>query len=119
MEKKDSSSFIGWLTATLSLISSGVVKSLSSPQIQNLLVNFLEQEAVKFALKKLAIAGGFKAWLITFVVGELVEEGDEHLIEPAFRAVGYQEDKVDGAKVFRKVNNAQSVNQWVDSLDDV
>ena len=85
----------------------------------NWLVEVLKQASVKALLKKLVVSGGLKTWLITFVVGELVEEADEHLIEPAFVLIGFEADKLDGAKVYKKVNNAKDVNEWLDSLGDV
>jgi hypothetical protein len=96
-----------------------VLDKLSSPVIQDALVKLLEREASKFILKKLLISGGVKAWLLSFIVSELIEEADEHLIEPAFRALGYQADKLEGAKIYKKVENANDVNEWVNSLNDV
>ena len=65
------------------------------------------------------ISGGLKAWLVTFLVGELLDEADEHLIEPAFRAVGYVSDTLEGAKIYKKVDNAKDVDEWIDTLNDV
>tara|TARA_R110000764_G_scaffold144421_1_gene232212 strand:- start:55 stop:375 length:321 start_codon:yes stop_codon:yes gene_type:complete len=106
------------LTAKRSLINRAL-DSLSSPAIQDALVKLLEREASRFILKKLLISGGVKAWLLSFIVSELIEEADEHLIEPAFRALGYQADKLEGAKIFKKVDNASDVKEWIDSLDAV
>ena len=96
-----------------------ITEALSSDHIKNIIVFFLEKQAVKVVLKKLLITGGFKAWIITFVVKELIEEMDEHLIEPAFRKVGYVSDKLEGAKVYKRVNNAKNVEDWVDSTADI
>lgn len=102
----------------LNKLLGGLLALLNSEKVQKAILAFLEKEAVKFILKKVVITGGFKIWLITWVVGELVEETDERLIEPAFRKVGFAEDHLDGARVFRKVDNAQNVNDWVNSLND-
>ena len=92
---------------------------LSSPFIQNKIIKFLEKESSKFILKKLLIVGGFKAWLVGFVVEEIVEEADEYLIEPAFRKIGFASDYLEGARIYKKVSNAQDVDEWVDTLGDV
>ena len=96
-----------------------ILSALSSPTVKNYLVSFLQKNAIKYALKKLAIVGGFKAWLISFVIEELIEEADEHLIEPAFRKIGYLGDVADGDKIYRKVKNAQDRDDWRDSIGDV
>lgn len=83
------------------------------------LLNWLEKASIKFILKKLAIAGGFKAWLITFVVGELIEEADEHLIEPAFRKVGFIIEVHEGKKTYAKLINAEDRDTWRDVVRDV
>ena len=89
------------------------------PRLKSGLLKYLEKNAVKFALKKLAIVGGFKAWLIAFVVGELIEEADEHLIEPAFRKVGYLLEVVDGKRIYKRIENAQDRDDWRDHIGDV
>lgn len=107
MDKKVRS-FWGWLLAIL-----------SSSEFKDALVKLLKKNVIKLALKKLAIVGGIKAWLVSFVIEELVEEADEHLIEPAFRKVGYLGDYLDGAKVYKKVLNAEDVDEWLDAINSV
>ena len=83
-------------------------------------LDILNREGIKFLLKKLAwSSGGFRGWLVKFVVEEVVEYGDEKLLEPAFRIVGYGLEVVDGKKIYRKVINAQDIDDWSDSVDDV
>lgn len=79
----------------------------------------LEEKAVKSVLKKLLIVGGWKAWVVKFVVGELIEEADEHLIEPAFRKIGFIKDSLEGKAIYKKVQNAKDVDDWRDTIGDV
>lgn len=82
-------------------------------------VNLLKREAVKAALKKLAISGGIKGWLVTFVVEELIELGDEHILEPLMVKFGYRKSIREGVKVYEKVTNAQNRDDWRDASRDV
>jgi hypothetical protein len=106
------------LTAKRSLINRAL-DQLSSPVIQNALLAILEREATKFILKKIFVGGGLKAWLAIFLAEEVLEFGDDKLIEPAFRAVGYVGDTLGGATVYKKVDNAKDVDEWLDTLNDV
>lgn len=96
-----------------------LVAALTTATNRNYLLDFLQKNAIKMLIKNFAIAGGIKAWLITFVVDHLIDEADEHLIEPAFRAVGYIGDTLDGAKVYKKIKNAEDVETWVDAVNDI
>lgn len=101
-------------------MSWGIVKdALSSEKLQQYILQQLEKNAVKILIKKFLISGGFKGWLVKFVVEELVEEVDEHLLEPAFQIVGYHADTLEGAKIYKKVQDAETVNDWLNSLGDV
>lgn len=115
-KKEKNKSFWGSLYDSLFITFQAILSYLSSTSVKERLVAMIKKEAVKGVLKKLAITGGFKAWLITFVVEELVEEADEHLIEPAFRKIGFLKDRGDGAQVYRKVVNAQNRDDWRDSV---
>lgn len=106
--KPKKSSFLGRL-----------IDALFSVQMKEALMNQLEKLAVKAILKKFVVVGGFRAWLIKFVVGELIEEADEKLIEPAFRKIGFVGDVAEGKKIYRKVSNAQDVDDWRDSIGRV
>jgi hypothetical protein len=69
------------------------------------LIDFLKGQAVKLALKKLlgsAVAGGFKAWLIKYIVTELYEELGEPLLRFGLNKLGYYIDKQDGRKNNKK-----------------
>ena len=83
-----------------------------------ILLKWLEKEGVKLVLKKLAIAGGFKAWIIAWVVGELIEEADERIVEPLLRKLGYIEEVRNGTKIYKRIENAQDVDDWRDAVRD-
>ena len=78
------------------------------------LSSLLTKYLTKAILKKLVIVGGIKAWVIAFVVEELIEEADEYLIEPALRKVGYIADKIEGHYVYKKVSNS-SDDDWANT----
>ena len=82
------------------------------------ILKFLEEKAVKFTLKKLLIVGGWKAWLIKFVISELIEEADEHLIEPAFRKVGFVKDSLKGKAIYKRIKDAENRDDWRDTIRD-
>lgn len=84
-------------------------------------IAFLKGSAVKFAIKKIlgaALTGGFKVWLIKFIVTELFEEIAEPLIKLSFRKVGYYYHVKEGAHVLEKIEDAESRDDWRDSLRD-
>lgn len=82
------------------------------------LLKVLEEKLVKAAFKKLIISGGLKGWLVKFVIGELVEEADEHLIEPLLRNINLLKDSSDGSKVFGRIHNAETRDEWRDAAGD-
>ena len=73
---------------------------------------FLKDTLLKAAIKKFVISGGLKGMLISFVVEELVEEADEHLIEPFFRKLNFYNDTIDGETIYKKVQNAEDRDDW-------
>lgn len=84
---------------------------LSLQIFKDWLIPFLKGAAVKAALKKLlgsAVMGGFKGWLIKFVVTELFEEIAEPLIKAGLNHVGYLYDKVDGNVKVKRIERARS-----------
>ena len=93
-----------------------LLERLSSPFIQDALVNFLQKQAIKAILKKLLISGGLKAWIISFVVEELIEKTDELAIEPIFNKVGWFSDTINGKSVYKRKENAQDRDDWRDAV---
>lgn len=90
--------------------------------VRNQLIEHLKGKAVKLALKKIlgsAVAGGFKAWIIKFIVTELFEEVAEPIIKLGFRKTGYLVDKAGGHYTLRRIENAQNNDDWYDAADDV
>ena len=65
--------------------------------------------------------GGFKGWLIKFIVTELYEEIGEPVIKYALNEVGYQYDRVKGKVIVNRIekakdeNNEEAYNSAVDS----
>jgi len=96
-----------------------LIDALTSKPFQDYLVDLLERQTIKAVLKKLAITGGFKAWLISFVIGELIEEADEHIIEPLFQKLGFIGDSLDGKKIYKKITEAEDPTDWRDTIGRV
>lgn len=89
------------------------------------LINFLKGAAVKAALKKIlgsAAVGGFRAWLIRYIVIELFEEVAQPLIEFLLRKGALVYDKTEGKIRLKKLemakveNNETDYNTSVDNL---
>jgi hypothetical protein len=86
------------------------------------LINFLRGHAVKLALKKIlgsAAAGGFKAWLVKYVITELYDEIGEPLVRAAVNRIGYTYDKVEGKVLIKKLNEAQNEADYDSTIDDI
>lgn len=92
---------------------------LSSPQVRNKLLDFLNTKGIKYLVVSVLKLSGIKAWLLTLLAEEVIEEADEHLIEPMFRRIGYYGDRLQGATIYAKVNDAQSVRDWLNTVRDV
>lgn len=94
----------------------GLYSSLKSQFTKEKLLAYLEQKALKALFKKFLISGGLKGWVIRFTLGYLIDEADEHLIEPALRKINLLRDKADGSKQFGRIQNAQDRDDWRDSV---
>lgn len=92
---------------------------LSSPLVQDKLLAIAKTKAVEAITVNLLKATGFKAWIVNLIIERVIEEGDEHLIEPAFRKVGYAGDYLEGAKIYKKVRDAKDVDEWLNAVNDV
>jgi len=78
--------------------------------VRDKLVEHLKGKAVRLALKKIlgaAAMGGFKGWLVKFIVTELFEEVAEPLIKLAVRKGFLLYDKAEGAIKIKKLNEAK------------
>lgn len=66
--------------------------------------------------------GGFRAWLIKYIVTELFEEIAEPLIKASFRRMGYLYDRAGGKIQVKKLNEAREDNNedsYNSSVDDI
>lgn len=106
MEKKDKSIVGRFIDALLSYFTADKI------------LKYIEEKAVKAVFKKLIITGGFKGWVIKFVIGELVEEADEKMLEPLLRNINLLGDRADGTKVFGRIHNAETRDEWRDAARD-
>lgn len=85
----------------------------------------LKGAAVKAALKKLlgsAALGGFKTWIIKYIITELFEELAEPLMKAAFVKMGYFYDRVEGKIIVKRIEQAREAGNGEDydnATDDV
>jgi hypothetical protein len=89
--------------------------------VQQALVKFLREKTVKFALKKIlgsAVMGGPVAWAVKFVVVELFDEFGKKIIDYAFQRAGYYHDVRDGIHTLKRIENAETRDEWRDSVRD-
>ena len=96
-------------------------------KLKNSILEFLKGRVVKLALKKIlgsSLMGGFKAWLITFVVENLWDEIAEPLINAGLVEIKYIKDNIDGKITAKKIDKARrsgdqdSYDAAVDELYD-
>lgn len=82
-------------------------------------MDFLKTDAISYLIVNVLKISGFKAWIVTLIAEEVIEETDEIIIEPMFRQVGFYSDVLEGAVIYRKVTDATTVEDWVAELGDV
>lgn len=90
-------------------------------RLKTALISWLKSKAVTMALKKIlgsAMAGGFKGWLVKYIVTELFEELAEPVIKYAFRKVGYIYEVKKGEHILRRIENAENRDDWRDAVRD-
>ena len=91
-------------------------------KISQWLIDQLKGAAVKAALIKFlgsSLAGGFKAWLIKFIVTELFEEIAEPIMKAGVVQAGYIYNRVEGKILIKRVENAQDQNEHDTAMDDI
>lgn len=103
----------------LSKITAFLLKALSNPKFQDKLLQFLKTDAVEYLIVSVLKISGIKAWLVKLLAERVIDETDEHIIEPVFNGIGYYGDKLEGAVIYRKVKDAQDVENWVAVLGDI
>ncbi len=99
--------------------------SLKLSNLKTIVIKYLKSAAIKAALLQFlgsTIAGGWKAWLIKFIVTELFEEVAEPLVKYFFRKIGYVYDRVEGEIKFNRIKEAKENNDKISyniAVDDV
>ena len=89
-------------------------------KVRPALLNLLQEKLLAYILTKLAVSSsGFKAWLVSLVVEEVIDVSDEYLIEPAFRKVGYYIEVIDGIRIYKRIEDAEDRGAWRDLINDV
>jgi hypothetical protein len=100
-------------------------KLLSSmwESFQSSFLKYLEETATKMAIKAVlgtAAATGFKAWLVKFVVKEIIiDEVSQPLVKAAFVEIGYKFDKINGSIYAKRLANADTLQEYNDAVDDI
>jgi hypothetical protein len=95
------------------------------PSVKSFLIEQLRGKAVKIALKaflKSGAAVGFKAWLIKFVVEELIEEVGIPIINALQVETLYTYDRLTGKVMAKKLNQARrdgDAQEYDNSADDI
>ncbi len=100
-------------------VKSSLIKSWENAKPA--VIEFIKNKIVKFLLKKvfgMALVGGPKVWLVKFILEELFEEIAEPLIKFSFRWIGYKYDVKDGKHTLERIENAENINEWRDSIRD-
>lgn len=96
-----------------------LLEAISSPQVQDKLISFLRTKLIENFIVSVLKLSGFKYWIVSLLADKVIEESDEHIIEPLFREIGYQSDVLKGAVIYKKVKNAEDLNSWLNSVRDV
>ncbi len=102
----------------IALLLGGLFSSLAEKKF----LDYLEKEATKLVIKtffKNAALGGFKSWLVRFVVGEMIDLSDEKIIEPIFRSMNFVRDVKNGKVTYTQVVDAKDIDSWRDAVRDV
>jgi hypothetical protein len=100
-------------------------KSTFFDRIKQPLIDFLKGSAVKYALKKLlgtAAMGGFKGWLVRYIVTELFEEIAEPVIRYLIRKGALAYDQAEGKIKIIKLERAKASKNEADydsTIDDI
>lgn len=95
-------------------------------KIGSLLIDLLEQKAVKAALIKIlgsATIGGFRAKLIAWFVKNIVfDKYLEPLMRDIFSSIGYQFDRIEGRVKIKHLKDAEArgdQDAYDDAVDDI
>lgn len=87
--------------------------------LKEFLITILRDKAVKFALKKLLATSSIKLWIVQYVVKELFDEVAKPIIQAAFEYMGYKYEVLNGEHTLKKIENAETRDDWRDAARDV
>lgn len=93
--------------------------AISSPFVQDKIISFLRNKLIENFIVSVLKLSGFKYWIVGLLADKIIEKGDEKLIEPLFQEIGFEADVLDGATIFRRVDEAENRDEWLDSVNDV
>lgn len=86
----------------------------------NFFLNLLNSAVFKTALVKLAVrSGGFRGWLISFIVGELYDVIASPLIDEMIYKNKLRYDKKQGKILAQRLEDAQNEDDYNDTIDDI
>lgn len=100
-------------------LMASILEAISSQSVQNKIISFLRNNVIEAFIVSVLKLSGFKYWIVGLLADKIIDESDEHIIEPLFREMGYQSDVLKGAVIYKKVKNAEDLNAWLDSVRDV
>lgn len=98
-----------------------MLNSFTWEWFQATLIKFLRDKAVKQILKAIlgtAKAGGIKVWIIKYIATELFDEVAKPFMQYIFQRAGYAYDVRQGEHTLKRIENAQDVDAWSDSVDN-
>lgn len=88
---------------------------------KTIVVNTLKSKVVTLALTSFlgsAALGGFRAWLVQYIVTELYDVVAKPIILFSFRKVGYTYEVIKGEHILRRIENADEIDDWRDAIGD-
>ena len=100
-------------------IGASLLEALSSQSIQDKIIEILKKKIIEDLIVGVLKLSGFKAWLVKLLAEKVITEADEDIIEPIFNGIGFYGDKLKGATIYKKVNDAQSADDFLDAVRDV
>lgn len=100
-------------------VLASILGALSKPSVQEKLLNFLRTKLIENFIVSVLKLSGFKYWIVSLLADKVLEEGDDKIVEPIFREVGFEGDVLGGAVVFKKLTNAKDIREWLIVTYDV
>lgn len=89
------------------------------------LLNFLKSKFVSMSIAKIigsAALGGFRIWLIKFLVENLYDQIAEPIVKAILIKGGYVYDRIEGNVLVKKIEKAKEENNETDynaGIDDI